>query len=60
MWADPYIRFKVTDHGIGMSPKTLAKLFQDFVQADASTAKSFGGTGAWAVAVKKAQLAAWR
>jgi signal transduction histidine kinase len=39
------IELSVTDTGIGMTPEQLKKLFQEFSQAEASTAKKYGGTG---------------
>ncbi len=41
----PWIAFRVADTGIGMTPEQMDKLFQPFVQADASTSRKYGGTG---------------
>lgn len=36
---------QVSDSGIGMSPSHVAKVFEEFEQAETSTARRFGGTG---------------
>ncbi|MES2919319.1 MAG: PAS domain S-box protein [Pseudomonadota bacterium] len=40
-----WLAFEVEDSGIGIPPDVQEKLFQPFVQADASTTRRFGGTG---------------
>jgi hypothetical protein len=40
-----WIELAVADSGIGMTPEQQAKVFEEFTQADASTAQRFGGTG---------------
>ena len=39
------LSFRVMDTGIGMDSALLGRLFQPFVQADASTTRTYGGTG---------------
>lgn len=41
----PRIRFEITDTGIGIAEDAIDRIFENFTQADASTSRSFGGTG---------------
>jgi signal transduction histidine kinase len=40
-----WIEIAVADTGIGMTPEQQVKLFEEFTQADRTTAQRFGGTG---------------
>jgi adenylate cyclase len=40
-----WIELAVADSGIGMTPEQQAKIFEEFTQAESSTAQRFGGTG---------------
>jgi PAS domain S-box-containing protein len=40
-----WITFRVSDTGIGMTPEQVSRLFHEFSQAEASTARKYGGTG---------------
>jgi PAS domain S-box-containing protein len=48
-----WLVIKINDEGIGMTPDQLKKLFQPFVQADASTTRKYGGTGLGLVITKR-------
>ena len=39
------IELAVVDSGIGMTAEQRSKMFEEFSQADATTAQRFGGTG---------------
>jgi signal transduction histidine kinase len=40
-----WVRLRVSDTGIGLTPEQLPRLFQPFTQADSSTTRRYGGTG---------------
>ncbi|HET7293072.1 MAG TPA: response regulator [Vicinamibacteria bacterium] len=40
-----FIVFRIRDTGIGMTSEQQARVFEDFVQADATTSRRYGGTG---------------
>jgi len=52
-----WIEFAVADTGIGMTAEQQAKLFEEFSQAETTTAQRFGGTGlGLAIARKLARM----
>jgi CheY-like chemotaxis protein/anti-sigma regulatory factor (Ser/Thr protein kinase) len=43
--SDAWLTFTVEDTGIGLNAEQLGRLFQEFSQADTTTARKYGGTG---------------
>ncbi|HPC84320.1 MAG TPA: two-component regulator propeller domain-containing protein [Thermoanaerobaculaceae bacterium] len=47
------VALRVVDRGIGIDPSKLHSIFEEFVQADDSTARRYGGTGLGLALVKR-------
>ncbi|WP_273249008.1 PAS domain S-box protein [Sediminimonas qiaohouensis] len=50
---DQPVKITIEDTGIGMTPEQIEQVFDDFVQADSSISRRFGGTGLGMPIVRK-------
>ncbi|MCP3675151.1 MAG: response regulator [Gammaproteobacteria bacterium] len=50
---DALLRLEIQDTGIGLKPKVIENLFEEFAQADNTTTRRYGGTGLGLAITKK-------